>query len=70
MAREIADPALLARALTACGVMTSYRGEAQQHYFDEAMELARPLGDKWTLSQVLSWQTNLGLHVRRPDSGA
>jgi predicted ATPase/class 3 adenylate cyclase/DNA-binding CsgD family transcriptional regulator len=59
MAREIGDPALLARALTACGVMTTYAGQANQRYFDEAIQLARPLGDKRTLAQLLGWQTNM-----------
>ncbi|MGA8545391.1 MAG: LuxR family transcriptional regulator [Mycobacterium sp.] len=60
IAREIGDPALLARTLTASGVMAAYRGEADSRYFDEAIGLARALRDKWTLSQILGWQTNLG----------
>lgn len=59
MARDIGDPALLARALTACGVMTAYGGQSGQHFFDEAIDLARPLGDNWMLAQILGWQTNL-----------
>ncbi|BDB40484.1 LuxR family transcriptional regulator [Mycobacterium kiyosense] len=59
MAREIGDPALLARALTACGVMTAYGGQDGRQYFDEAFGLARPLGDKWLIVQLLGWQTNL-----------
>jgi predicted ATPase/DNA-binding CsgD family transcriptional regulator len=59
MAREIGDPALLARALTACGVVASYAGQNGQQYFDQALDLARPLGDKWMLAQLLGWQTNL-----------
>lgn len=58
MAREIGDPVLLARALTACGVMASYSGQAGQHYFDEAIGLARASGEKWTLAQILGWQVN------------
>ncbi|OBK25952.1 transcriptional regulator [Mycobacterium asiaticum] len=61
MAREIGEPALLVRALTACGVMAAYRGEAGQHHLDEAISLARPLGDKWMLAQVLGWQTNFAI---------
>ncbi len=59
MAREIGDPALLARALTACGVMTAYGGQDGRQYFDEAFGLARPLGDKWLIVRLLGWQTNL-----------
>ncbi|MDT5175736.1 MAG: hypothetical protein QOG37_2987, partial [Mycobacterium sp.] len=57
--REIGDLALLARALTACGVVAGYAGQGGQQYFDEALDLARPLGDKWMLAQLLGWQTNL-----------
>ena len=57
MAREIGDQALLARALTACGVMLAYRGQSGQQYFDEALGLARSSTDEWTLSQVLGWPT-------------
>lgn len=60
MAREIADPALLARALTACGVVATYAGQPGEQYFDEAIVLARSSGDKWTLAQLLGWQTNVG----------
>jgi len=66
MAREIGDPALLARALTACGVMAVYRGDAGQQYFDEAIGLARVLGDKWSLSQILGWQANLAFLAGDP----
>jgi predicted ATPase/DNA-binding CsgD family transcriptional regulator len=66
MAREIGDPALLARALTASGVMLSYAGQSGRQYLDEAIGLARPLGDNWTLSQVLGWQTNLAFMTGDP----
>jgi predicted ATPase/class 3 adenylate cyclase/DNA-binding CsgD family transcriptional regulator len=66
MAREIGDPALLSRALTARGVVAAYRGEPAQQHFDEAKALARACGDKWTLCQVLGWQTNLGLLAGDP----
>ena len=59
IARELGDPALLARALTACGYVAGakYDPEAAQGYYSEAIELARVLDDRWTLSQVLSWQS-------------
>jgi predicted ATPase/DNA-binding CsgD family transcriptional regulator len=66
LAREIGDPALLARTLTACSVMAAYRGEADQQYFDEAIGLARAVGDKWALSQILGWRTNLGFMAGDP----
>ena len=43
IAREVGDPALLARALTACGV-NSYNAESADAYLPEALALARRLG--------------------------
>jgi predicted ATPase/class 3 adenylate cyclase/DNA-binding CsgD family transcriptional regulator len=58
IARELDDPALLARALTACGYVsgTNYDPEAARGYFSEAIELARALDDRWIVSLILSWQ--------------
>jgi predicted ATPase/DNA-binding CsgD family transcriptional regulator len=54
--REVGDPALLARALTACGCTDVYNIEVAGPYFAEASGLARAIGDGWRLSQILSWQ--------------
>jgi predicted ATPase/class 3 adenylate cyclase/DNA-binding CsgD family transcriptional regulator len=56
IARELDDPALLVRALAACGALATYDAEAARPYFAEALELARALGDEWSLSQILGWQ--------------
>jgi DNA-binding CsgD family transcriptional regulator len=58
IAREINDPALLARALTACGSIAGYSSNAElaRACFTEATELARAVGDPWRLSQILAWQ--------------
>jgi predicted ATPase/DNA-binding CsgD family transcriptional regulator len=57
IAREVEDPALLARALTACGCIASYfDAEAARAYLAEAIGLARALGDRWRLCQILVWQ--------------
>ena len=56
IAREIDDPALLVRALAACGGLAVYDAEAARPYFAEALDLARALGDDWRLSQILGWQ--------------
>ncbi|MDT5045399.1 MAG: hypothetical protein QOG75_1252, partial [Mycobacterium sp.] len=57
IAREVDDPALLARALTACGYIASYfDAEAARTYLAEAIVLARDLGDPWRLSQILAAQ--------------
>ncbi len=54
IAREVEDPALLARALTACGYIASYfDAEAARAYLAEAIGLARALGDRLRLSQIL-----------------
>jgi len=56
IAREVDDPALLARALTACGGIAVYEPEVARPYFAEAMGVARAIGDGWRLSQILYWQ--------------
>jgi predicted ATPase/class 3 adenylate cyclase/DNA-binding CsgD family transcriptional regulator len=57
IAREVDDPALLARALTACGCIASFfDAEAARAYLAEAIGLARALGDRWRLSQILAQQ--------------
>ncbi len=58
IAREVNDPALLARVLTACGSIAAFftRFELARAYFAEAIGLARALDDRWRLSQILAWQ--------------
>ena len=58
IARDVDDPALLARALTACGftAAASYNVEVARACFTEAIGLARALDDRWRLSQILGWQ--------------
>ncbi len=57
IAREVDDPALLARALTACGHIAGYfDAEAARAYLAEAIGLARALDDRWRLSQILAAQ--------------
>jgi predicted ATPase/class 3 adenylate cyclase/DNA-binding CsgD family transcriptional regulator len=56
IAREVDDPALLARALTACGSIAALSAEVAGPYFAEAIGLARALDDRWRLSQILAWQ--------------
>jgi DNA-binding CsgD family transcriptional regulator len=70
IARELGDPALLARALTACGFVAGsrYDGEAAQKYFSEAIVLVRSLDDRWSLSQILAWQANSAVTVADPSA--
>nr|WP_238391811.1 MULTISPECIES: LuxR C-terminal-related transcriptional regulator [unclassified Mycolicibacterium] len=61
IAREVDDPALLVRALAACGGIAFYFDvEADQKYLAEAIGLARTLGDRWMLTQILSFQAAAG----------
>lgn len=62
IARELDDPALLARALTAVGCVNGYNPAVARPYFAEAIELARALDDGWTSSLILGWQA-LGAHM-------
>ena len=59
IAREIDDPALFVRALTACGHSAAYsqNTEVAQMYLAEAAGLARALDDRWRLSQILAYQS-------------
>jgi predicted ATPase/DNA-binding CsgD family transcriptional regulator len=57
IAREVDDPALLALALTACGLMcAAVSVELARPYFAEAVGLARAVDDRWRLSQILAYQ--------------
>ncbi len=67
IARDVDDPALLARALTACGLIAGYYDrEAARPYFDEAIGLARAMDDRWRLSQILAWQANVAMVAGEP----
>jgi predicted ATPase/class 3 adenylate cyclase/DNA-binding CsgD family transcriptional regulator len=56
IARQLDDPVLLVRALTGCIGTAAFAPEQAATYFAEAIELARALGDKWRLSQLLGFQ--------------
>jgi predicted ATPase/class 3 adenylate cyclase/DNA-binding CsgD family transcriptional regulator len=66
LARDIDDPAVLARALTACGLTAGYNAEVAGVYFAEAIELARELHDRWRLSQILTWQASTAIAAGDP----
>ncbi|WP_231964375.1 MULTISPECIES: LuxR C-terminal-related transcriptional regulator [unclassified Mycobacterium] len=66
LARDADDPALLARALTACGLIAAYNAEPAWPYFAEADGLARAAGDQWRLSQILAWQARGAVTVGDP----
>jgi DNA-binding CsgD family transcriptional regulator len=58
IAREVDEPSVLARALTACGLSAaqSHNAEVARGCFAEAIGLVRALGDRWRLCQILTWQ--------------
>ena len=57
IAREVDDPALLARTLAACcGIAVFTTPEVGGPYFTEAIALARAVDDRWRLSELLSGQ--------------
>ncbi|ORX07088.1 helix-turn-helix transcriptional regulator [Mycobacterium szulgai] len=56
IARDVGDPALIVRALTACGGTAVFLPEIANQYLDEGIALARELGDGWRLSQLLGWR--------------
>ena len=56
IARELGDPALLARTLAALGRVTAWDSKQAGPYLSEAADLARALGDRWRLSQILYFQ--------------
>jgi predicted ATPase/class 3 adenylate cyclase len=67
IAREVDDPALLARALTACGYIAAVVNvELARPYFAEAIGLARALDDRWRLSQILAWQATAAASAGDP----
>jgi DNA-binding CsgD family transcriptional regulator len=66
IARELDDPGLLARTLTACGSAAVYEADVSRQYFAEASGLARALGDQWRLSQILGQQAHAALVAGDP----
>ncbi len=66
IARGVDDPALLVRALTARGCTAGYNGEMAAPYFAEAIGLAREVGDRWRLSQLLGWQAAVAFALGDP----
>jgi predicted ATPase/class 3 adenylate cyclase/DNA-binding CsgD family transcriptional regulator len=69
IAREIGDPTLVARALTACGGIAVFNTEAASRYLAEACELARGLGDRAMLSEILGFQAYAAFIAGDPIAG-
>jgi predicted ATPase/class 3 adenylate cyclase/DNA-binding CsgD family transcriptional regulator len=58
IAREVDDPVLLSRVLTACGSAYVHDYKSARPYFEEATALARATDDNWRLCQIFSRQNN------------
>jgi predicted ATPase/class 3 adenylate cyclase/DNA-binding CsgD family transcriptional regulator len=65
-ARELGDPALVARALTGCGCRAADDRELSVAYFTEAAGLARDIGDSWWLGQTLALEAVYALLFGEP----
>lgn len=65
-ARELEDPALLARVLMGCATVAFYNPELADCYLAEATELARAAGDRWILCQILSYRATTGSLAGEP----
>ncbi len=65
-ARELEDPALLARILVGCATAAFYNTEISEPYLAEATELARAAGDRWSLCQILSYRATTGCLAGQP----
>ena len=70
LARQLDDPALIGRALVACGCVAIYSAELAQPFFAEAIELARKAGDRWSLCQILTYQATMGYYAGEPIAAA
>ena len=66
IARKLDDPSLLVRALFACGSASVYDAEISERYLAEASDLARDLGDRWRLSQILGAQAQVAFVAGDP----
>ncbi len=66
IAREIADPILIMRALTACSGTAAFDALSAQPYADEAVELARSIGDARLLSQAVVWRGQVSYYLGDP----
>jgi predicted ATPase/class 3 adenylate cyclase/DNA-binding CsgD family transcriptional regulator len=67
-AREVGDSALLARILTACGMLTAYYADVAQPFFAEAINLLRAAGDRWQLCRVLTYQAVAAYFAGEPSA--
>ncbi len=65
-ARELGDPALIARTLTGCGTLALDNAEVAGPYLAEAIDLVRATGDRWSLCHLLANQACMGVLAGDP----
>ncbi|OBG22828.1 transcriptional regulator [Mycolicibacterium celeriflavum] len=68
IARQVGDALLLLRVLTSCIGAAAFDAEAARPHMEEALELARALGDDWRLGQILGWKAYIAILVGDPIS--
>ncbi|WP_081288558.1 LuxR family transcriptional regulator [Mycobacterium asiaticum] len=68
-ARELGEPALLARALTGCACRAAGDRELSVAYFTEAADAARVAGDSWWLGQTVALEAISALLFGEPVAG-
>ena len=66
VARQLDDPALITRALIACGRIAYFGAEDAGSYFAEAIDLARAAGDRWSLCQIFGYQATAAFLAGEP----
>jgi predicted ATPase/class 3 adenylate cyclase/DNA-binding CsgD family transcriptional regulator len=66
IARQLDDPALITRALIACGRLAYYGDEDAGSYLAEATDLARAAGDRWNLCQIFGYQASSAFIAGEP----
>lgn len=70
IARELDDSALLLRALIAVGSVASTSPSSALQYTEEAAGLARRLGDRVRLGEILAWRQQATFYSGNPAAGS
>ena len=66
IARQLHDPALIIRALNACGMLAFYDAELALRYFGEAIDMARASGSPSSLGPILTYLAAAGVIAGEP----
>ena len=66
IARQLDDPALIIRALNACGMLAFYDAELTQRYFGEAVDMVRASDSPSSLGPILTYLAAAGVIAGEP----